>query len=313
MKIRSALCVLLLAVAAPLAAWAQVSLRVDVGPPPLLAYAQPPLPGEGYLWTPGYWAWSQNERNYFWVPGTWVLAPAPGALWTPGYWAFDGGGYLWHMGYWADRVGFYGGINYGYGYGGFGYNGGRWNGGVFNYNRAYNNVDTRIAHHVYNQRVGAGQRSGNAAHVSFNGGPGGVGARPRGALQQAPMAHQIEPTSHQIEHERAALAAPAQRLTSPRGAPQVAATPHPSGFGEPGVVHSRADAAQRQGQARAAAPAPVAAVVHAPAAVQQQARPPAQAERPQQQARAPAQAEHGQQHSQERGQAEGRGGERQQH
>ena len=26
-------------------------------PPPLPDYDQPPAPGDGYLWTPGYWAW----------------------------------------------------------------------------------------------------------------------------------------------------------------------------------------------------------------------------------------------------------------
>ena len=60
-----------------------------------------------------------------------MLAPTPGYLWTPGYWAFGNSGYLWNQGYWGPSVGFYGGINYGYGYGGRGYDGGRWNGDVF--------------------------------------------------------------------------------------------------------------------------------------------------------------------------------------
>jgi hypothetical protein len=37
-------------------------------------------------------------------------------------------------------VGFYGGINYGFGYGGFGYEGGRWEGGYFSYNTYVNHV-----------------------------------------------------------------------------------------------------------------------------------------------------------------------------
>ncbi len=70
----------------------------------------------GYLWTPGYWAWSDDIQDYYWVPGTWVLAPQPGYLWTPGYWGGEGAVFLWHAGYWGPQVGFYGGINYGYGY-----------------------------------------------------------------------------------------------------------------------------------------------------------------------------------------------------
>ena len=48
--------------------------------------------------------------------------------------------YLWQSGYWGPHVGFYGGINYGFGYTGIGYQGGYWDRGVFSYNRAVNNV-----------------------------------------------------------------------------------------------------------------------------------------------------------------------------
>ena len=40
----------------------------------------------------------------------------------------------------APRVGFYGGVNYGFGYAGVGYQGGYWNNGAFFYNRSVNNV-----------------------------------------------------------------------------------------------------------------------------------------------------------------------------
>src|SRR5271166_6921760 len=63
-------------------------------PPPLPEYDQPPIPEEGYTWTPGYWAW--NNYDYYWVPGVWVAPPQPGLLWTPGYWAFLGGVYAFH-------------------------------------------------------------------------------------------------------------------------------------------------------------------------------------------------------------------------
>src|SRR5215475_13179531 len=98
---------------------AQLSVSISIGPPPIPVYEQPPCPDEGYIWTPGYWAY--GEEGYFWVPGTWVMAPEPGYLWTPGYWGWDTGYYHWHPGYWGTEIGFYGGINYGFGYYGRGY------------------------------------------------------------------------------------------------------------------------------------------------------------------------------------------------
>src|ERR1700757_5137843 len=88
-------------VLSPLAAWSQVSVAVTIAPPPLPYYAQPPIPGDGYIWTPGYWAWDPNTGDYIWVPGTWVQPPGVGLLWTPGWWGWVNGGYIWHRGYWG--------------------------------------------------------------------------------------------------------------------------------------------------------------------------------------------------------------------
>ena len=228
---------LALALLAPVAAWSQVSISVNLGPPPLLAYVQRPIPGDGYIWTPGYWAWSSRDHAYYWVPGTWVLAPAPGYLWTPGYWAYSGGRYLWNLGYWGTSVGFYGGINYGYGYGGYGYTGGRWNGSVFSYNRIYNNVSPTVVQSVYSTRAGS-YRAGNTTAVSFNGGRGGVAARPTSAQLQVQRAAHTAPTAVQVEHERTALSTPTQKSVR-RGAPEVVATAKPSAFTDPGAVRSR--------------------------------------------------------------------------
>src|SRR5579872_6278430 len=52
-----------------------VSVSVLIAPPPLPIYVQPPIPGDDYIWTPGYWAWDPADNDYYWVPGTWVLAP----------------------------------------------------------------------------------------------------------------------------------------------------------------------------------------------------------------------------------------------
>src|SRR5258708_11180922 len=50
-----------------------IGISVRVGPPALPIYAQPICPGPRYFWTPGYWAWSDDD-GYYWVPGTCVIA-----------------------------------------------------------------------------------------------------------------------------------------------------------------------------------------------------------------------------------------------
>src|SRR5271157_4774977 len=90
---------------APLsAAYAQLDIvvRVDIEPPPLPVYDQPPIPTPGYLWVPGYWAWD-DDTGYYWVPGTWVSPPEPELLWTPGYWGWSDGVYVFHDGYWGPK------------------------------------------------------------------------------------------------------------------------------------------------------------------------------------------------------------------
>src|ERR1700726_4162420 len=123
-----------------------VGVSVNIAPPELPVYVQPPCPASGYIWIPGYWAWA--DEDYYWVPGTWALAPAVGLLWTPGYWGWESGVYMWRGGYWGPHVGFYGGVNYGFGYGGEGYEGGRWRGVPFYYNRP---VIQHHTHHNPNQ------------------------------------------------------------------------------------------------------------------------------------------------------------------
>src|SRR6516162_2462559 len=159
----------MLAVPAPASGQFAVGVSITIAPPALPVYDQPPCPGAGFVWVPGYWAW--GDDGYYWVPGTWVLAPVVGLLWTPGYWGWGDGVYLWHAGYWGPHVGFYGGINYGYGYTGMGYQGGYWNGRVFMYNTAVINVGSVHITNVYNKTV---INNTTVTNVSFNGGKGGV-------------------------------------------------------------------------------------------------------------------------------------------
>ena len=136
---------------ASLTSSASVFVSVNFAPPPLPVYEQPLCPGPSYIWVPGYWAY--GPYGYYWVPGTWVMAPFIGALWTPGYWAWSGTVYVWHAGYWGPQVGFYGGIDYGFGYFGVGYMGGYWNHGAFYYNTAVTRVDTTIVTYTYTRRT----------------------------------------------------------------------------------------------------------------------------------------------------------------
>ncbi len=162
--------------AAPQAALAHVFVSVGIAPPAIPIYAQPPCPGDGYIWTPGYWAYDEDD-GYQWVDGAWVPAPYTGALWTPGYWGWGGGAYFWNAGYWGPTVGYYGGINYGFGYGGVGFYGGYWGGGRFFYNRTYNNININNVHNIYNRPVnGVGVHPGGSGfarqNVSYTGNRG---------------------------------------------------------------------------------------------------------------------------------------------
>ena len=84
----------------PAVSSAAVFISVGFAPPVLPVYVQPPCPQDGWMWTPGYWAY--GDDGYFWVPGTWVPAPYVGALWTPGYWGWGGGGMWWGAPDWDD-------------------------------------------------------------------------------------------------------------------------------------------------------------------------------------------------------------------
>jgi hypothetical protein len=223
--------------AIPAASFAQLSvgIAVNVAPPEIPVYEQPLCPGEGYIWTPGYWAYGDDD--YYWVPGTWVLAPRVGVLWTPGYWGWGGGGYYWHAGYWGPHVGFYGGINYGFGYVGEGYYGGRWDRGHFAYNRAVNNVNVTVIHNTYNTRITNNYR--NNSRVSYNGGTGGIRARETARDRQVAREQHIQMASVQAQHEQAARSDRSQFAKVNNGRPNVAATPRPGAFNDRAVVHAR--------------------------------------------------------------------------
>ncbi|MDE2348879.1 MAG: YXWGXW repeat-containing protein, partial [Gammaproteobacteria bacterium] len=218
----------------------QVYVRATIAPPPLPVYEQPPCPAEGYLWTPGYWAY--GPEGYFWVPGTWVEPPRVGLLWTPGYWGWGGGVFVFHAGYWGPRVGFYGGINYGGGYVGDGFVGGRWEGERFAYNRAVTNVNVTVVHNTYNRTIINNNVTINNVtvnRVSYNGGPGGRQVAPTREQRMAARDPHIAVTPMQRAQIRAASVDRAQFVRYNRGRPPVAATPRPRAFDSPQVERAR--------------------------------------------------------------------------
>ena len=213
----------------------QPTATATEAPPPLPDYAQPPAPGDGYVWTPGYWAW--GPYGYYWVPGVWVEPPYVGGLWTPGYWGFYGGRYLFYPGHWGFHIGWYGGINYGFGYVGFGYEGGYWNSGHFFYNRVYNNINERAVRNVYSYRANVrvnnnfrennNVRANNNVRPSYRGGPAGVQSNPRpseGAAYREPTAPRM---NTQVQHEQNYGAVRGQYATENHGKPAMTSESRP--------------------------------------------------------------------------------------
>jgi hypothetical protein len=220
-------------IAVPSASFAQ-EVDITIAPPPLPVYLQPEIPAPGYIWTPGYWAYGPD--GYFWVPGTWVEPPSVGLLWTPGYWGWREGVYVWNAGYWGPHVGYYGGINYGYGYVGTGYLGGYWSGGVFAYNRTINNFGGVHITNAYSKTV---INNTNVKQVSFNGGPGGTAVKP--TPQQLAFAKEthVSATASQTLQQTTAGTNKAMLHSVNNGSPTVAATSHAGQFTGTGVVGAK--------------------------------------------------------------------------
>jgi hypothetical protein len=222
----------------PAVAQIGIGISVNFAPPALPVYEQPPCPADGYLWTPGYWAWDTDDSDYYWVPGTWVMAPQPGLLWTPAWWGWEGGAYMFHDGWWGAEVGWYGGISYGFGYWGHGFYGGRWDGDRFMYNRAVFNVNTTVIHNVYEDRTVIVNRR-EETHVSYNGGQGGVTERPTPQEEAANHRQHFPRARAQEENRQAARSNPQMRASNNQGKPAVAATAHAGEFTGHDVVAAK--------------------------------------------------------------------------
>lgn len=244
----------LVILAIPAASYAQIGISIRVGPPPLPVYEQPLCPGDGYLWTPGYWAYDEDISDYYWVPGLWVMAPEVGFLWTPGYWGWGGSGFIFNEGYWGPTVGFYGGINYGFGYFGDGFEGGRWDHDHFFYNRAVLNVDVTNIHNVYNTTV---VHNTTENRVSYNGGDGGIKARPTPEQEAAARERHVAPVAAQKDVVQKARSDPQSRASVNHGRPPVAAVQGTRESREPGTASESRNAAHARDLAPITRPEPV--------------------------------------------------------
>lgn len=228
----------------------QPTEQTTQAPPPLPDYDQPPAPADGYMWTPGYWAWGAS--GYYWVPGVWVEPPYMGALWTPGYWRFWGARYAWYPGHWGYHIGFYGGIHYGFGFVGFGYEGGYWHGNHFFYNRVYNHIDINRVHNVYSYHAnvrgndwhgrndfhggdrgrmdygrGDDRHFNNMQRPSYRGGPNGVQSRPMPQERSAWHEPTAPRMNTQMQHAQSYAGNRGQYANQNHGRPGTFADSHP--------------------------------------------------------------------------------------
>ena len=223
-SLRGILLFVLVLLAMSSASFGQLRVSVSFGPPALPVYEQPLCPGDGYIWTPGYWAWDDDAGDYYWVPGTWILAPEVGYLWTPPYWAWVGRWLPLFMMATGVRIsGFYGGIDYGFDTSAQASKAAAGENGLLllqsgRSEREHHQHPQRIQHYVVNNNVNTVNR------VSFNGGNGGVNARPTPEQEAAMHERHLPPAGPQVQHAQAARGNPELRASANHGKPPVAAT-----------------------------------------------------------------------------------------
>ena len=115
--------------------------------------------------------------------------------------------YVWHPGYWGPHVGYYGGVNYGFGYMGIGFVGGEWRGRVFAYNSAVMHVGEGggWGNRVYVDRTIVERNTiVNDRHVAFSGGPGGINHAPTAQERSYLNDRHMGATAAQTQHMQAA-------------------------------------------------------------------------------------------------------------
>jgi hypothetical protein len=139
-------------------------------------------------------------------------------------------------------------IDYGFGYNGAGYSGGRWDNGRYFCNSAANNLSAAHITNVYNQTI---VNNTTVNRASFNGGAGGVAAKPTNEELLAEKEPHVPASRLQVDQARASGMRGEQFASTNQGKPAIAATQRPGEFKGKGVVPAKA-----AGKAAQAAPAP---------------------------------------------------------
>ena len=82
---------------------AEPGLIVPKTPPAPIEEIAPAQRPEGEsIWIPGYWGWSEDQKDFLWVSGIWRAPPPDYLEWVPGYWEAAEGGSQWISGYWGS-------------------------------------------------------------------------------------------------------------------------------------------------------------------------------------------------------------------
>ncbi|MDP2368165.1 hypothetical protein [Rhodoferax sp.] len=82
-------------------AWAQVTVRINLAPPPVQYEIAPQLE-PGFAWAPGYWAW--NVDRHVWIRGR-TIVQRDGYRWEPDRWEQRDLAYYRHPGRWERDAG----------------------------------------------------------------------------------------------------------------------------------------------------------------------------------------------------------------
>lgn len=92
------LCAMLALGSVAMPAAAQISINIELAPPPL-RYEVVPAPRSGYAWAPGYWQW--EGQRHVWATGRWI-AERPGSYWVADRWEPRDGRHYYQPGRWEQ-------------------------------------------------------------------------------------------------------------------------------------------------------------------------------------------------------------------
>ena len=125
-------------------------------------------------------------------------------------------------------MGYYGGVNYGFGYMGVGFVGGEWHGRDFAYNTAVVRVNRTVIRNTYvNETIVHNTTIVNNNRVAYTGGPGGIRHDPTNEERVAMRETHAAPTPIQQQHIQAARMDHANYFKANNGHPQNVAVVRP--------------------------------------------------------------------------------------